>query len=140
MNQFLLDSFGVGFRFIDLIDRHDHRNTGGLGVGNGFFGLRHHTVVGGHHQNHNIGSLSAACTHCRKCFVPRRIQECHDAAWGLDVVRTDVLGNATGFTGRHFGAADVVKQTRLTVVNVTHDGHHRRTRQSLCRIFFHHVA
>ena len=45
---------------------------------------------------------------------------------GFDVVGTDVLGDAAGFAGRHLGAPDVVEQRGLAVVDVTHDGHHRR--------------
>ena len=40
-----------------------------------------------------------------------------------------MLGNAARFALYHFGAADVVQQGSFTVVNVTHDGNHRRTRQ-----------
>ena len=60
--------------------------------------------------------------------MARSVEEGHDAARGLDVVGTDVLGNAAGFTCSHLGTTDVVKQRCLTVVNVTHDGHDRRTR------------
>ena len=51
---------------------------------------------------------------------------------GLDVVRADVLGDAAGFAGGHLGAADVVEQRGLAVVDVAHDRDHRRTRGS-CR-------
>ena len=56
------------------------------------------------------------------------------------MISTDVLSDAACFTGGHFGAANVVEQTRFTVVNVTHDGNHRRTRKGFCRVFLHHVA
>ena len=46
----------------------------------------------------------------------------------FDVVGTDVLGNAAGFASRHLGATDVVEQRGLAVVDVTHDGDHRRAR------------
>ncbi len=45
---------------------------------------------------------------------------------GGDLVRTDVLGDAAGFALDDVGLADRVQQTRLAVVDVTHDGHHRR--------------
>ena len=45
------------------------------------------------------------------------------------MVGADMLGNATGFTGRHLGTADVIQQRGFAMVNVAHDGHHRRTRQ-----------
>ena len=140
LNKFLFNAFRIGFRLIDLVDRHHHRNTSGLGVSNSFLRLGHHTVIGSHHQNHNIGGLSTARTHSRKSFVPRRIQEGHNASRSLNVVSTDMLRDTAGFTSRYLGTTNVVKQARLTVVDVTHDGHHRRTRKSLSRIFFHHVA
>ena len=45
------------------------------------------------------------------------------------MVCTDVLGNAARFALYHFGTADVVQQGSFTMVNVTHHGNHRRTRQ-----------
>ena len=45
-----------------------------------------------------------------------------------DLVRTDVLGDAAGLARDDVGLADRVEQPGLTVVDVTHDGHHRRTR------------
>ncbi len=38
-----------------------------------------------------------------------------------------MLGNPARFAGGDFGGADVVQQRGFTVVNVTHDGHDRRT-------------
>ena len=46
---------------------------------------------------------------------------------GPDLVRTDVLRDAAGLARDHVGLADGVEQSRLTVVDVTHDGHDRRT-------------
>ena len=52
---------------------------------------------------------------------------------GLDVVRADVLRDAAGLARRHLGAADVVEQRGLAVIDVSHHGHDRRTRQHLER-------
>ena len=41
--------------------------------------LRHHAVVGGHHQHDDVGDLGAAGTHAGERFVTRRIEE-HDLA------------------------------------------------------------
>ncbi|GIX22157.1 MAG: hypothetical protein KatS3mg121_0940 [Gammaproteobacteria bacterium] len=49
----------------------------------------------------------------------------------LDVIGADVLGDAAGLGSRHLGAADVVEQRGLAVVDVAHDGHHRRPRHRL---------
>src|SRR5690606_34831599 len=46
---------------------------------------------------------------------------------GPDLVRTDVLGDAAGLTLDDVGLTDRVEQTGLTVVDVAHDGDHRRT-------------
>src|SRR5690606_36458396 len=56
------------------------------------------------------------------------IQEADDALGRFDVVGADVLGDATGLAGRNLGAADVVQQRGLAVVDVAHDGDYRRTR------------
>ena len=46
----------------------------------------------------------------------------------LHVVGADVLRDAAGFARGHLGAADVVEQRGLAVIDVTHDGDDRRTR------------
>jgi hypothetical protein len=45
----------------------------------------------------------------------------------VHLVGTDVLGDATGLAGLNIRVANRVKQTGLTVVDVTHDGDDRRT-------------
>ena len=45
-----------------------------------------------------------------------------------------MLGDAAGFAGRHFARADGVEQRGLAVVDVAHDGDHRRARLELRRI------
>ena len=42
------------------------------------------------------------------------------------MVSTNVLGNTTGFTGSNLGAADMVQQRGLAMVNVTHNTDNRR--------------
>lgn len=44
------------------------------------------------------------------------------------MVCTDALRDAAGLTGDDVGAADRVEQSGLAVVDVAHDGDHRRTR------------
>ena len=74
-------------------------------------------------------ALRAARTHRGKRFVARRIEEGDHAARRLDVIGADMLGNAAGFAGGNLGAADVVQQRGLAVVDVAHDGDHRCARQ-----------
>ena len=45
----------------------------------------------------------------------------------VDLVGTDVLGDAAGLAGGDFGLADRVEQRGLAVVDVAHDRDHRRT-------------
>eukprot|EP01041_Mallomonas_annulata_P031546 gene31545-53864_t len=61
--QQLVDHAGrVGVRLVDLVDRHDDRNPGRLGVLDGLDRLRHHGVIGGNHQHNDIRALSPART------------------------------------------------------------------------------
>ena len=46
---------------------------------------------------------------------------------GRDLVGTDVLGDATGLLVDDVGVAQRVEELGLAVVDVTHDGHDRRT-------------
>ena len=127
-DQFLLDTVRIGIRLVHLVDRHDQRHPGRLGMVDRFLGLRHHAVVRRHHQDDDVGRLGATGTHRRESLVTRGVEEGEHATVGFDVVGTDVLGNAAGFAGRHLGAPDVVEQRGLAVVDVAHDGNHRRPR------------
>jgi hypothetical protein len=96
--------------------------------------LRHDAVVGGDHDDHDVGDLGAAGTHAGKGFVTRRIEE-DDLAAGsrraflgeLHLVSADVLGDAAGFAGCDVGFANGVEQRGLAVIDVAHDGDHGRT-------------
>ena len=129
LGQFLADTLGIGGIFINFVHGHHYRHAGGFGVGNRFHGLRHHAVVGGHHQNHDVGGLCAACTHGGKRFVARRIQERYHAFGCFHMIRADVLRDTARFARHHFTAADVVQQRGFTVVHVAHHGYDGRTRQ-----------
>ncbi len=123
--QIVLDTVRISFFLIDLVDRNHDRHTGRLGVLDSLFGLRHHAIVGGNHQDHDVGSLGTTGTHGGKGSVTGGVQEGHHAAIGFYVVGTNVLGNTTRLTGSHFGATNVVEQRGFTVVNVTHNGNNR---------------
>ena len=94
----------------------------------GFNGLRHDRVIRRDNQNRNIRRLCAAGTHRREGFVTGGIEERDIAAVHLDRVCADMLGDAARFARRDAAITDVVQQGRLAVVDVTHDGHDRRTR------------
>jgi hypothetical protein len=53
---------------------------GGLGVIDGLDRLRHHRVIGGHHQNDDIRHLRTACPHRREGRVAGRVEEAQQRA------------------------------------------------------------
>ena len=121
----------VGVGLVDLVDRDHDRHVGRLGVVERLDRLRHHAVVGRHHEHRDVGGLRTAGTHGGERLVTRGVDE-GDLALvavdlGRDLVGTDVLGDATGLLGDDVGVADRVEQLGLAVVDVTHDGDDRRT-------------
>lgn len=54
----------------------------------------------------------------------------------MRLVGTDVLGDATGLAHSDVRISDRVKELGFTVVNVSHDGHYRRTLNHILRIGF----
>ena len=129
VRQLTLHHFGVGARLVDLVDGDDDRHAGRLGVVDGLAGLRHHAVVGRHHQDDHVGHLGAAGAHQRERLVTGRVEE-DDAlvlalADAADQIRADVLGDAAGFALGHPRGADRVEQRRLAVVDVAHHRDHR---------------
>src|SRR6516225_1819891 len=73
----------------------------------------------------------AARAHGGKGRMARGVEERDDPARGLHVIGADVLRDAARLARRHFGAADVVEERGLAVIDVAHDGDHRRTRLEL---------
>jgi len=104
-------------------------------VVDGLHGLGHDGVVGGDDDDYQVGDLGAAGTHGGKGLVTGGVEEGDAAAVGeLDIVGSDVLGDAAGLTGDDVGLADVVQQRGLTVVHMTHDGDDGRTLDQVCGI------
>src|SRR5688572_30298783 len=121
--------FRIRAVLVDLVDGDHERHVGRLGVLDGFLGLRHHAVICSDHQHHDVGDLGAARAHRGESRVARRVEKGNDAARRLDVVGADVLRDAARLARRDLGAADVVEQRGLAVVDVAHDGDDRRARQ-----------
>ena len=93
--------------------------------------LRHHAVVGGHHQDDDVGGLGAARPHGRERLVARRVQERDLAVAGHHLVGADVLRDAAELLLGHLRPADGVEQRGLAVVDVAHDGDDRRPQHQL---------
>ncbi len=132
-DELLLDPIRIGFGLVDLVDRDDDRHIAGLRMRDRLLGLRHHAVVRRDDQDHDVGHFGAAGAHCGERLVARRIEESDDAFRRFHVVGADMLGDAAGFAAGHARAADRIEQRRLAVVDVTHDGDHRRPRQRFRR-------
>ena len=135
IRELLLDPLRQRSRLIDLVYRNNNGNFGGVRVVDGFNRLRHDAVVGRGDQHHDVGCFRSACAHARERFVTRRIQE-HNLApvsrrrliRDANFVGADMLRDAARLASGHIGGADGIEQGRLAVVDVAHDGDHRRTR------------
>ena len=127
--------FGIGVRLVHLVDGDDDRRVGRLGVADRLDGLRHHAVIGGHHQHHDVGHRGAARAHGGERLVARRVDE-GDLLAGRQrhLIGADMLGDAAGLAGRHIGGAQRVEQRGLAVIDMAHDGDDRRPRRpARCR-------
>ena len=88
---------GLEFASIDLVDGDDDRNVGRLGVRDGFTCLRHNAVIGSHDQDDDIRSLGTAGADGGEGGMAGGVEEGDLPTLELDLVRTDVLGDAPGF-------------------------------------------
>ena len=119
----------IGFWPVDLVDRHDHRHFGSLGVVDRFDRLRHHRIICSHNQNDDVRNLRPTGPHGGKGRVTRRVEEGQNLpVFRLHLVRTNVLSDPTRFARHNLGISDRIQQRGLTVVDVAHNGNNRRTR------------
>src|SRR5215203_1543656 len=135
LGELLADLRRVGAVHVHLVHGHDDRYVGSLGVVERLDGLRHDAVVGRDHEHRDVGHLGTAGTHGGERLVARGVDEGDRAVLalvgGVDLVGTDRLGDAAGLAREDVGLADRVEQSGLSVVDVTHDGDHRRARDQL---------
>ena len=124
--ELLLDALGVRIRLVDLVHRDEDRHLRGPGMVDRLDGLRHDAVVGRDDEDDEVGHLGAAGAHGGEGLVTRRVEEGHPAPGDVDGVGADVLGDAARLPGGHVGGTDGVEKRRLAVVDMAHQGHHRR--------------
>ena len=136
LQQLGADPVRIRVGLVDLVDRHDQRHLGRLGVVDGLDRLRHHAVIGRDHQHDDVRHLGAAGAHRREGGVAGRVDEGHlGTRRRRHLIGADMLGDATGFAGDDMGLADRVEQRSLAVVDMAHDRHDRRARdQGLVRV------
>ena len=125
LGQLLHDALRICFRLIHLVDGDDDRNARRLGVVDRLDGLRHDAVVRRDNQNCDVGDVGAAGTHGGERLMARGVQEGDQLAVDVDLVRTDVLGDAARLGGGDVGVADCVEDGGLAVVDVSHNNNNR---------------
>ena len=121
-----LDHVEVRPLHVDLVHRHDQRDLGVADVLEGLVGLRHEAVVGGDHEDRDVGHCRPAGAHLVECGVARGVEERDLAAVKFDLIGADMLGDATRFTGGDVRLADRVEEGGLAVVDVPEDADDRR--------------
>ena len=126
-HQFRFHPIGIGLWLVDLVDGHHDGHLCGLRMSDGLAGLGHDAIIGCHHKNHDIRGIGTTRTHGGKCLVTRGVQESDHTPFRGHMIGTDMLGDTTGLSRSHLGAANIVEQRCLAVIDVSHDGDHRRT-------------
>ena len=106
------------------------------GVVDGLDGLGHHAVVGGDHEDHDVGDLRSPGAHGGERLVAGGVDEGDPVPAGLGLVGADVLGDAAGFARHHVGRADAVEQQGLAVVDMAHDRDDRGARAQVLLALF----
>src|ERR1044071_2109037 len=133
--QLLADLHGIGVGMIGFIDGDDDGDLGGLGVAEGFEGLGHDPVIGGHHQHHDIGDIGSAGAHGAEGGMTRSVEKGDllqlAFAFGMgdgDGIGADMLGDAAGLFCGDVGFSNDVQEGGFSVIDMAHDGDHRGSR------------
>ncbi len=130
LQKLFADALRVGSGLVDLVDGNNHRNACSLGVVDGFHRLGLQAIIGGDHEHHDIGNVGATRPHLREGLVARSVEESDLRLVGkLHLIGADMLRDSASFARDHVRAADRIEKRGLAVVDVAHDGHHRRACQ-----------
>ncbi len=136
LGQLLHHTIGICVRPVDLVDGRHDRHFRGLGVVDRLHRLRHHTVVGGHHEHDDVSHAGPAGAHRREGFVTGCVDESQQLTAPFHLVGTDVLGYSARLACDHVRIADPVEQKRLAVVDVAHDSYDGRSCLQVLLVFF----
>ena len=98
----------------------------------------HHAIIGRHYQHRDIGHHRAARPHRGEGRVAGRVQESDLAILAFNLVRADMLGNATGLAIYHPRLTNRVQQRGLAMIYMPQHRHHRWSKNQLVRIFSRH--
>ena len=93
LRQLINHAFWIGAFFIHLVNRDHDRHAGCSCMRYRFDRLRHNPIIGGDHQDNNIGRLGATGTHGGKGRVSWCVQEGNHAAGRFHMVGTNMLSN-----------------------------------------------
>ena len=125
LGQLAQHLLGVGVLTVDLVQRHDDRNVGRPCVVECLDRLGHDPVVGGHHQDDDVRRVGTARPHGGEGLVAGSVDEGEAPTTVFGLVGADVLGDTTCLVVHDVGAADLVEQLGLAVIDVAHHGDDR---------------
>jgi hypothetical protein len=100
-----------------------------------FIGLWHEAVIRCHNEDSNISCPGSAGTHVAESSVTGGVDKSDQMVLVLDLIGTDMLGNAAGFTRDNIGFSNGIKKGRFAMVNVPEDTDNRRTLFQLYSLF-----
>ena len=135
LGEFLPNPLQVRFGLVYLVNRNDNRHFSGLRMIDSFDGLRHNTIIGCNNEDNNIGDLCTPSPKRSKCLMAGRIEKCNVLPLQGDFIRSYMLCDAACFSFSYFCLPYSIKQRGLTVVDMAHNGNHRRPEDEVLPFF-----
>ena len=119
IGELLFYLVGIGGGFVDFVDCEDHGHACSRGMVDGLDRLRHDIVVGGDDDDCKVGHFRSTGTHGGEGLVAGGVEEGDSPSVGeLDVVGSDMLGDAACLSRYDVGFTDIVEQRGLAMVDV----------------------